>query len=277
MSIIDRTIWLIETRAGQPLGLDELAAHAGVSRSHLSRIFPVATGHSLFGYLRARRPSVAAKALASGAADILSVALDAGYSSHEAFTRAFRDQFGLTPEQLRRRGTISDIAIIEAMPMSDQTTNTLAPPVIEPRPALRFAGLADRIDMSNPGGFAAIWQKFGQHLGHIPGAAGPAAFGIVGGADDTGCDYMAGVELSPGADVPAGFREMRAPARRWARFRHDGHVSTIRSTIRPIYDHWLPNSGETQAEEVSFIEYYGPDFNPMTGLGTCEIWIGLAD
>jgi AraC family transcriptional regulator len=68
---------------------------------------------------------------------------------------------------------------------------------------------------------------------------------------------------------------MRAPARRWARFRHHGHVSSIRSTIRAIYDTWLPGSGETQAEDVSFIEYYGPDFNPMTGQGTCEIWIGL--
>lgn len=277
MSVIGRTIWLIETRAGTPLGLDEMADHAGVSRSHLSRIFPLATGHSLFGYLRARRLSEAAKALAAGAADILSVALDAGYNSHEAFTRAFRDQFGLTPDELRRRGTTSGIAIVEALPMSDQTKTPFAPPVIESRPQLRFAGLAERIDMSNPGGFAAVWQKFGQHLGHIPGATGPAAYGIVGAADDTSCDYMAGVELAPGAPVPDGFREMRAPARRWARFSHRGHVSTIRSTIRGIYDSWLPTSGETQAEDVSFVEYYGPDFSAMTGTGTCEIWIGLRD
>ncbi len=277
MSIIDRTIWLIETRAGQPLGLDDLAEHAGVSRSHLSRIFPVATGHSLFGYLRARRLSEAAKALADGAADILSVALDAGYSSHEAFTRAFREQFGLTPEELRRRGTISTIAIVEALPMSDQTKTDFTPPVIEARSAMRFAGLVERIDMANPGGFAALWQKFGQHLGHIPGAAAPAAYGIVASADDTSCEYLAGVELVSGADLPPGFRELRAPARRWARFSHRGHVSTIRSTIRAIYDQWLPGSGETQADEVSFIEFYGPDFNPMTGLGTCEIWVGLRD
>lgn len=277
MSIIDRTIWLIETRAGQPLGLDELAQHAGVSRSHLSRVFPLATGHSLFGYLRARRHSEAAKALAGGASDILSLALDAGYGSHEAFTRAFREQFGVTPEDLRRRGTISDIAIVEALPMSDQTKTAFTPPVIESRPATRFAGLAEHIDMSNPGGFATLWQHFGQHLGHIPGAAGPAAYGIVASAGDTSCDYMAGVELAATADLPRGFSEMRAPARRWARFTHPGHVSTIRSTIRAIYDRWLPTSGESQADDISFIEYYGPDFNPMTGLGTCEIWIGLKD
>lgn len=277
MSIIDRTIWLIEARAGQPLGLDELAEHAGVSRSHLSRIFPVATGYPLFGYLRARRLSEAAKALVGGAADILSVALDAGYGSHEAFTRAFRDHFGLTPDDLRRRGTLTAIAIVEALPMSDQTKIDLDQPVIETRTAMRFAGLVDRIDMSNPAGFGALWQQFGPNLGHIPDAVGSAAYGIVARADDTGCEYMTGVELANGAEPLPGFRELRAPARRWARFTHRGHVSTIRSTIRAIYDQWLPSSGETQAEDTSFVEYYGPDFNPMTGLGTTEVWIGLRD
>ena len=67
------------------------------------------------------------------------------------------------------------------------------------------------------------------------------------------------------------------PARRWARFTHEGHISAIRSTIRAIYDGWLSTSGERQAEVVSFVEYYGQDFNPVTGLGTVEIWIGLED
>lgn len=39
--------------------------------------------------------------LTAGAQDILKVALDAGYGSHEAFTRAFCDLFGLTPKQVR--------------------------------------------------------------------------------------------------------------------------------------------------------------------------------
>ncbi len=277
MSIIGKTIWRIESRLDQPLSLDELAEHAGVSRSHLSRVFPLATGQSLFGYLRGRRLSAAAVKLAAGAADILGVALDAGYGSHEAFTRAFREQFGITPEELRRRGTTSDLALVETLPMSDQTQIQLDPPVIEARGPIRFAGLGERIEMSNQAGFAALWQKFGPHLGHIAGATGPAAYGIVADADEHSCEYVAGVELAAGAELPAGFTEVRAPARRWARIRHQGHISGIRRTIRAIYDQWLPQSGETQAEGISFIEYYGPDFNPMTGIGTTEIWIGLKD
>ncbi|MGE5157753.1 MAG: helix-turn-helix domain-containing protein [Gemmatimonas sp.] len=69
------------------------------------RAFAAATGFSVMRYVRARRLSEAARALARGAPDILSLALEADYGSHEAFTRAFRDHFGMTPEAVppRRR------------------------------------------------------------------------------------------------------------------------------------------------------------------------------
>ena len=100
MSAIAKTVWFIETRfRDNELSLDDMATHAGVSRSHLSRIFPIVTGWQLSAYLRGRRLTEAARELANGAPDILDVALDVGYGSHEAFTRAFRDQFGLTPDE----------------------------------------------------------------------------------------------------------------------------------------------------------------------------------
>ena len=103
-AIVEKALWFIEHRYGHEITLDDVAEHVGASRFHLSRSFPAATGLSLSAYLRGRRLTEAAKALAAGAPDILAVALDAQYGSHEAFTRAFRDQFGLTPEQVRADG-----------------------------------------------------------------------------------------------------------------------------------------------------------------------------
>jgi AraC family transcriptional regulator len=51
MSAVAKTLWLIESRFRETLSLDEMAAHAGMSRSHLSRI-PIATGYSLSAYIR---------------------------------------------------------------------------------------------------------------------------------------------------------------------------------------------------------------------------------
>ena len=277
MTAIARTIWLIETHFGVPLSLDEMAVHAGISRTHLSRIFPLATGHSISGYIRARRLTEAAKALADGAPDILGVALDAGYGSHEAFTRAFREQFGVTPGDVRKRRSLSDLNLVEPLPMDIETTVKLAPPRIEALPAKRFAGLLQRHDMSQSNTIPAQWQRLQQYLGHVPGAVPGAAYGIVTEGDEQFCTYLCGVEITSSDDLPSEFVTVDVPPRRWARVTHSGHISTIRSTIRAIYDDWLPSSGHAQAEDISFVEYYGPDFNPVTGLGTCEIWIGLAD
>jgi AraC family transcriptional regulator len=277
MSAITKTIWLIESRSSDPLTLDDMAGHAGVSRSHLSRIFPLATGYSISAYLRGRRLSEAAKALAGGAPDILAVALDAGYGSHEAFTRAFRDQFGLTPDEVRRRRTLENLSIVEPLPMDANTTVELPEPLIERRPAMRIAGLMDRHEMSSANGIPQQWQQFAAYIGNVPGAVPGAAYGVVADADESTCEYMSGMEVTASTELPNEFKVIDVPAQRYARHRHEGHVTTIRSTIGAIYGQWLPQSGYRQAEGVSFIEYYGPDFDGATGLGTVEIWIGLED
>jgi AraC family transcriptional regulator len=275
MSAIAKTIWMIESRFGETLTLDAMAAHAGVSRSYLSRIFPLATGYSISGYIRVRRLSEAAKALAAGAPDILGVALDVGYGSHEAFTRAFREQFGMTPDDLRGQRTLDHLKLVEPLPMTSATDNKLAEPRIETHAARRIAGLLERHDMDRSNTIPMQWQKFQPYIGNVPGAVPGAAYGVVVDADERSCEYMAGVEVKAGADLPAEFKLVELPAGRYARISHTGHISTIRSTIQAIYEQWLPQSGLQQADGPSFVEYYGPDFNPATGLGTIEIWIGL--
>lgn len=86
MDAIARAVWLIESNPSQNLSLDEIAGIVGLSSFHLTRAFGRSLGRSVMSYARARRLAEAAKRLAAGAPDILGVALDAGYGSHEAFT-----------------------------------------------------------------------------------------------------------------------------------------------------------------------------------------------
>src|SRR5437763_6874039 len=101
MNPAQKALWYIESHLTGALTLDEIAAIGGVSRFHMVRAFAAATGLPVMRYVRARRLSEAARSLASGAPHILSLALEADYGSHEAFTRAFRDQFDTTPETVR--------------------------------------------------------------------------------------------------------------------------------------------------------------------------------
>ena len=99
---VQRALWFVENRLSDEMSLNGIADVVGVSPQHLARAFGAATGRSLMAYARGRRLTEAVRRLADGDASILAVALDHGYGSHGAFTRAFRDEFGVTPKAFRR-------------------------------------------------------------------------------------------------------------------------------------------------------------------------------
>src|SRR5215469_8302101 len=128
---VGKALWFIEARLTSDISLAEIACCAGVSRYHLLRAFGVATGQSVMRHVRGRRLTEAARRLAAGAPDILTVALDAGYGSHEAFTRAFRDQFGLTPEVVRAQRHVDNLTLVESIRMDESLITDLQPPRFE--------------------------------------------------------------------------------------------------------------------------------------------------
>ncbi|RYE45181.1 MAG: AraC family transcriptional regulator [Hyphomicrobiales bacterium] len=275
MSVVSKMLWVLESRSSEPLGLDELAEVTGRSKSYLSRVFPLVTGYSVTAYLRARRLSDAARQLAGGAPDILSVALDAGYGSHEAFTRAFRDQFGVTPQVVRQRRNLEGITLVEPQRMDTEAQVTVEPPRFENRPAMYFAGMGERHNMNNPAGLPAQWQRFQPHIGHIDGAIAGAAYGIIGEISDNKFEYVVAVEMRAGAEAPPDLKLVSVPALRWARFVHNGDLSTIRQTIG-AGEKWLTANGHEVSEATySFLEYYGPAFDGRSGSGDIEIWFGI--
>lgn len=279
MSAVLKTVWFIETRfRDNELSLDRMAEHAGVSRSHLSRIFPVATGQQLSTYIRGRRLTEAARELVNGAPDILNVALDAGYGSHEAFTRAFRDQFGVTPDELRRRRSLDTLDLVEPLRMDSAEKVTLPPPVVEERPALRVAGMGHHFTFKTMDTIPHLWQRFGPYIPELEFDGPAPVFGVTGPMPDgsDGFDYFAAAPMQKGKELLPGLTEMTLPAGTYARFKHEGHISTIRGTCGAVYETGIPALGrDPDTRWFSFVEYYGPDFEPSTGLGTVEIWVKL--
>src|SRR5260370_8045827 len=98
MNPAQKALWYIESHLADALTLEQIAGVGGVSRFHMVRAFAAATGLSVMRYVRTRRLSEAARALAGGAPDILNVALDPDYASPQPFTPPFRDPFWCTPD-----------------------------------------------------------------------------------------------------------------------------------------------------------------------------------
>jgi len=92
----------IREHIDEPLNRDVLAAVAGFSVSHFHRIFTAQIGENIAGYVRRVRLERAGRKLRMGAVDITEVALAAGYDTHAAFGKAFKQQFGLSPSDFRQ-------------------------------------------------------------------------------------------------------------------------------------------------------------------------------
>ena len=86
----------------EPLNREVLAEVAGFSVPHFHRVFTAQVGESAISYVRRLRLQRAGQKLRMGAVDITEVALAAGYDTHAAFTKAFKQQFGFSPSEFRQ-------------------------------------------------------------------------------------------------------------------------------------------------------------------------------
>ena len=271
-NLASRAIWYIESNSRGDLSLESIAEVCGVSPYHLTRCFHILTGLPLMRYVRRRRLSQAAEKLAAGAPDILQLALDAGYNSHEAFSRAFKSQFGKSPEAYRAseeetRSGIMEVAKVET------TGQNIAHPRFEIAAARRFMGIRKRYDMEDPSGIPDQWQHFVGHLGSISNQVGTSTYGLIMNVDPEGTfEYMSAVQVREGATAQDGLETVDLEGQRYAVFQHTDHVSTIRHTMGWIWNEWLPNSGYNPPEAPS-MEVYGTNFDPITGSGGFEVWI----
>ena len=101
---IEDVMQYIRAHINEPLNREMLAAVAGFSVPHFHRVFTAHVGESAISYVRRLRLERAGRKLRMGAVDITEVALAAGYDTHAAFSKAFKQQFGLSPSEFRQLG-----------------------------------------------------------------------------------------------------------------------------------------------------------------------------
>jgi AraC family transcriptional regulator len=279
MSKLASALYYIEWHLSDSnLRVEDVANAAGVSKYHISRLFAACLGRSAAGYLRARRVSEAAKALCTGTDDILSIAVAVGYGSHEAFTRAFREHFGITPQMCRAQAESVRLPLTEpASPVLDGVA--MLPP---PRHALSqtrlIAGIGARYgsDAGNAhSGIQGQWRDLAPYFGAIQAAAGDVGYGVNHAFDDEGAfSYLAGMEVKRFSDLPKAFHTLRLEACDCVVFQHQGHVSAIPASMRAIWEVWAPGEGVEPADYSCF-EVYGDRFDATVGAGEVDIWVPI--
>ena len=99
-----RILRRIEVDYGKPLSIKEMAEFSGFSESHFMKFFKNHMGVPFVSYLNDYRLTLAARALAEGQEDVLTVAMDVGFSNVSYFNRLFKKKFRMTPLEYRKRG-----------------------------------------------------------------------------------------------------------------------------------------------------------------------------
>ena len=183
----------IKEQNDEALTLSNLAKFIGYSEYYVSRKFRNISGMQLRDYLRGRRLAFALKDIRDTEEGILEIAVRYGFSSHEAFTRAFKEAYGVTPSEYRAnpapvvlRTTIKpfDCYLLEtggsAMAQSNEGVKTYFVTI----PAHKFLHIRNYESI----GYWDFWQK--QSL--IPGQDCETICGLLdsikGKLDDAGGD-----------------------------------------------------------------------------------------
>lgn len=100
---IGRVLAHIEANLDRPMTLEELAGVACFSPYHFHRIFRGMVGEGVAEFLRRLRLERAAHSLRTTRRPVTRIAFEAGYQSHESFSRAFKEMTGRSPSEFRRQ------------------------------------------------------------------------------------------------------------------------------------------------------------------------------
>ncbi len=228
------------------LSLDALADVAALSRFHFHRIWTAMTGEPLAQTIRRVRLYKAAAELVKGHAPLAQVAAECGYRDQSAFTRAFRQAFGLTPGDYRKRGRAIPPTWQQRLERSDMRQVEIRE--IAPR---RLAGIPHRGDYMTVGvAFEKAGAAFAARgaFGQVRGMAGlyydaPGSVPLKDQRALAGFVVTDEFEATPpldGAEIPGG---------RFAVLTVTGPYTGLAAAYDWLFGPWLAQSGETPREE----------------------------
>lgn len=260
-------IEFIEANLRESIKVQDVCNLSDLSPWQFQRVFRALVGDSIGNYIRGRRLTLAAYALqkSSSPARILDVAIEFQFGSQEAFSRAFKTAFGITPAEAR---SMPSSRLPTAKPKLDYGKLLQLSQGIKKEPKFQnfgsktFIGLSMTIksplgiDTEFDGKAAKHWEVFDQRRSEIISRVSGYSYGFALSPgfemEEESLTYLACVEVSDVSSVPDSMEVFSLPELQYAVFEVTGHLESCHVTTDYIYGIWLPQS--------EFARANGPDF-----------------
>lgn len=270
-----RVVNHIDTHLDESLELDAMASVANFSPFHFHRLFTAWMGETLGDYVRRRRLEVAAQRLvAQPRLQVVQVALSVGFGSTEAFARAFKARFGVTPTGYRNRDQ-SNRNRDQARKPAATNHGGMKVTIVERQPTtvayLRHVG---------PYGSAVsqFWITKVDPWMETNGLYGRPRYGI--SLDDPGITAPEKLRYDAAVEVPSDFagageyQKTVLPGGKYAVGKFKGNDAEVGEAWNWLLRDWLPASG-MQLDSRPFFEHYPVEatYDRKTGAFECEICI----
>ena len=251
---LNQALEYIEASLNEEPDLRRAAQIAGCSEYQFSRLFSFLAGASLSEYIRARRLSLAALELQQDGVKVIDLALKYGYTSPDAFARAFQRLHGIAPAAARKPG-----AALKSVPrLTFQLTlrgGTLMDYRIIEKEAFAIAGIHRRVRLQYEGvnpEISALWTSLTpEDIADLKQRSSAEPRGLISastGFDDrlqegSSLDQWVGAVVAATADAGR-WDLLPVAAGWWAVFSVAGEFpQALQNVWGRIYSEWLPGSG----------------------------------
>ena len=260
----------IEGNLSAPLDLNTLAEVSHWSRWQLQRVFQKHTGLSVAQYIRQLRLSQSASHLIGSSSRQIDIAMNAGFDSEISFSRAFRQFFGCSPREYRKRGEIIGIRF----PLSNTAMHSIR---LEYKAAFTFYGIykdvkgiffmQSNIKKSAP----IVWNNAKSLLEDYSGSYNPLQAVLnVGRSQNRYIQYWVGSD-SFSQQPPKEFSTLEVPAQLYAVVTHRGSLKELTNTISWFVAHWLLHSPYRAYPSFDIEQYI--EFNEETDDYHIDYWV----
>jgi AraC family transcriptional regulator len=267
LAVIGEALDFVERSLKRDIGVADIADASGYSLYHFCRVFNSLVHHTPYDYLMRRRLSQSALLLVETDWNIVDIAFEYQFNSHETYSRAFKRMFGVPPSQYRalnadrggkpERGLWMPPLTIEYLRHISKG-DRLKPVRVE-KDDLRLTGLMSLI--RDTGMVTDLWEILSQELAQLESTdSSQEYYGISWYPrewQDEGFFYLAAVDSRSSGELshPA-LVTQTLPAFTAVRFTHSGPRSDLHLTLGYIYHTWLPKSGVRPVYPLE-IEFHG--------------------